>query len=254
MRLGASCLFIPIAVGIIVLAVVSNVLGEDTNQKSWLFVGTYTSKSKGIYRFDFDPATGKLTSKAVAAETVNPTFLAIHPNKKYLYAVGEIGNFDGKKTGAVNAFTIDPVTGDIYVGSNKTMYKIPNGSSTPALLSSGWTTGGFGFATGPGYVPREQRLMARAINDMMNAERALVFVTRTRGTEQAYPAHAAADLRQQRRRGHRGHPGHVPRDAPPGGRAAGPGLPAPPRRALPRGPGELERGAVLTLGQGTRPR
>ncbi|HEY2954802.1 MAG TPA: nuclear transport factor 2 family protein [Candidatus Eisenbacteria bacterium] len=62
------------------------------------------------------------------------------------------------------------------------------------LFSSG-TGVGVGFASGPGYVPREHRLMARAINDMMGAERALVFLTRTKGTEQAYPAHAAADLR-----------------------------------------------------------
>src|SRR2546422_3063287 len=62
------------------------------------------------------------------------------------------------------------------------------------LFSSG-TGVGMGFATGPGYIPREQRLMARAINDMMTAERSLVFVTRNRGTEQAYPQHAAAAVR-----------------------------------------------------------
>ena len=66
-----------------------------------------------------------------------------------------------------------------------------------ALFSSG-TGVGVALGTGPGYVPREQRLMARAINDMMSAERALVFVTRTQGTEQAYPAHAAADVRVYR--------------------------------------------------------
>jgi 6-phosphogluconolactonase len=82
--------------------------------KLWLYVGTYTGKtSKGIYRFEFDPATGKLSDKALVAETTNPTFLAIHPNKKFLYAVGETGDFGGKKTGAVNAYKIDPKTGDL---------------------------------------------------------------------------------------------------------------------------------------------
>lgn len=65
------------------------------------------------------------------------------------------------------------------------------------LFSSG-TGVGMAFATGPGYVPREHRLMASAINDMMRAERSMVFVTRNQGIEQAYPGHAAADVRVYR--------------------------------------------------------
>ena len=60
--------------------------------KQWVYVGTYTKNKnpgKGIYRYDFDPATGQLTAGAVAAETVNPSFLAIHPTGKFIYAVGE---------------------------------------------------------------------------------------------------------------------------------------------------------------------
>jgi 6-phosphogluconolactonase len=86
----------------------------DTDAKAdkyWAYIGTYTGKnSKGIYRFDFDPATGKLSNRALAAEVVNPSFLAIHPNHRFLYALGE---FDGKKGGAVSAFAIDPKTGDL---------------------------------------------------------------------------------------------------------------------------------------------
>lgn len=80
--------------------------------KFWVYVGTYTGKnSKGIYRLEFDPATGKLTNQGLAGETINPTFLAIHPNQRFLYAVGEIGNFKGQKSGAINAFAIDPKSG-----------------------------------------------------------------------------------------------------------------------------------------------
>jgi 6-phosphogluconolactonase len=80
----------------------------------WVYVGTYTGgPSKGIYRFNLDPATGTLTNRALAAETTNPSFLAIHPNHRFLYAVGEIDNFNGQKTGAVSAFAIDPATGDL---------------------------------------------------------------------------------------------------------------------------------------------
>jgi putative heme-binding domain-containing protein len=82
--------------------------------KSWVYVGTYTGKdSKGIYRCEFDSATGKLSEPALVAETVNPTFLAIHPGGKFLYAVGEIDDFGGKKAGAVNAYAIDPKAGEL---------------------------------------------------------------------------------------------------------------------------------------------
>jgi 6-phosphogluconolactonase len=77
-----------------------------------VYIGTYTNdKSKGIYRLTFDSATGQLGTPTVAAETVNPSFLAVHPSRKYLFAVSEIANFDGQKTGAVSAFRIDPESG-----------------------------------------------------------------------------------------------------------------------------------------------
>ncbi len=82
--------------------------------KLWVYVGTGTGgASKGIYRFDLDLATGKLTPQGLAGEAVNPTFLAIHPNQRFLYAVGEVNNFQGKKTGGVSAFAIDPKNGNL---------------------------------------------------------------------------------------------------------------------------------------------
>jgi 6-phosphogluconolactonase len=90
-------------------------------EKLRLYVGTYTGgKSKGIYLFEMDPASGALTPKGVAAETVNPSFLAIHPSHKFLYAVGEVGNFNGKKTGAVSAFAVDPKTGMLTLLNQQT--------------------------------------------------------------------------------------------------------------------------------------
>jgi putative heme-binding domain-containing protein len=89
-------------------------VAADPTEKLWVYVGTYTGKeSKGIYRCEFDQASGKLTAPVLVAETVNPTFLTIHPSGKFLYAVGEIDNFGGKKAGAVNAYAIDPKTGDL---------------------------------------------------------------------------------------------------------------------------------------------
>jgi 6-phosphogluconolactonase len=78
----------------------------------WVYVGTYTSaKSQGIYLLEFDAATGSLTSKGLAGASTNPSFLSIHPSQKYLYAVGEVDDFGGKKAGAVTAFAIDSKTG-----------------------------------------------------------------------------------------------------------------------------------------------
>jgi 6-phosphogluconolactonase len=69
-----------------------------------VYVGTYTTKteSKGINAFRFDAATGKMTAAHVAAESPDPSFVAVHPNGKYLYAVNEAG-----KSSTVSAFTID---------------------------------------------------------------------------------------------------------------------------------------------------
>ena len=79
-----------------------------------VYIGTYTSdKSKGIYSCRLDLATGKLSRPTVAGETVNPSFLALHPNGRFLYAVGEMDAFSGQKTGAVSAFSIKRATGKL---------------------------------------------------------------------------------------------------------------------------------------------
>lgn len=76
----------------------------------WVYFGTYTTKdgSKGIYRSKFDGTTGALTAPELAAEMASPSFVTVHPNKKFLYAVGEGGGKDG---GPVVAFAIDGKTG-----------------------------------------------------------------------------------------------------------------------------------------------
>lgn len=79
-----------------------------------VYIGTYTGKeSRGIYLLEMDRATGELRSKGLVAETPNPSFLALHPGGKFLYAVNEVGNFGGKKAGSVSAFAIDPASGQL---------------------------------------------------------------------------------------------------------------------------------------------
>src|ERR1051325_2235718 len=91
--------------------------GKDKNKQPapakkdfFAFVGTYTAKtqSKGIYAFRYDAGTGKLTTLGVAAETPDPSFVAIHPSGKYLYAVNESG-----KSSMVTSFALDAKTGKL---------------------------------------------------------------------------------------------------------------------------------------------
>lgn len=87
--------------------------GENPPDAYWVYFGCYTGGkggSKGIMRSKLDVKTGKLSEPELAAEMGSPSFLAIHPNGKFLYAVGEGG---GKEGGPVVAFSLNPKTGEL---------------------------------------------------------------------------------------------------------------------------------------------
>ncbi len=101
---------------VFVLVIVCAAAAATTKHNYLLYVGTYTedgSKSKGIYAYRFDPETAEITPVGLAAETINPSFLAVDPNHRFLYAVNEVATFKGQKSGAVSAFTIDRATGKL---------------------------------------------------------------------------------------------------------------------------------------------
>jgi 6-phosphogluconolactonase len=86
----------------------------QANGKQLVYFGTYTgAKSKGIYVSRLDLGTGNLDAPELAAEIASPSFLAIHPNHRFLYAVNEVGNFAGKRSGAVTAFAINTASGKL---------------------------------------------------------------------------------------------------------------------------------------------
>jgi 6-phosphogluconolactonase len=77
----------------------------------YLLVGTYTrGKSTGIHVYDFDKQTGSVRV-IDSVQTPNPSYLAVAPNQKFVYAVSETvrGNFSGK----VRAFSFDQKTGSL---------------------------------------------------------------------------------------------------------------------------------------------
>jgi len=100
--------------------------------KYLVFIGTYTSKtdSKGIYSFQFDSSTSRLTSMAVAATTQDPSFLTVSSNEKYLYAVNELSEFNGEKSGAVTSYSLDPKSGKLIQ-----LNQVPSGGPDPCYLS-----------------------------------------------------------------------------------------------------------------------
>jgi len=89
-----------------------------------VYVGTYSrGPSKGIYAYKFDRSTGKLTSIGLAAESSNPSFLAVHPSQRFLYAVNE------NDKGAVSAFAVEPG------GKLKALNQVSSKGSGPCHLS-----------------------------------------------------------------------------------------------------------------------
>jgi 6-phosphogluconolactonase len=81
-----------------------------------VYVGTYTQgdgHGKGIYAFHYDADSGKASSPEVAAETTNPSWVALAPGGRFLYAVNELGNYQGPNSGGVSAFAVDQTTGKL---------------------------------------------------------------------------------------------------------------------------------------------
>jgi 6-phosphogluconolactonase len=82
--------------------------------KEILYVGTFSDRdSKGIYVVEFNRATGKLTELQTFPDKNSPSFLEVHPNGKFLYAVYREGINKESKFGTVAAFKVDQATGKI---------------------------------------------------------------------------------------------------------------------------------------------
>ncbi|MFK8005474.1 MAG: lactonase family protein [Saprospiraceae bacterium] len=95
---------------------------ETDMKEQYLFIGTYTKKEghvdgkgKGIYRLAFSQKGDSIYFNFLESKyfpTINPSYLTISKNKKYLYAVNELGPNDGN-SGTVEAYKIDPQTKDL---------------------------------------------------------------------------------------------------------------------------------------------
>ncbi|WP_375447136.1 lactonase family protein [uncultured Fibrella sp.] len=99
-------------VSLLAIGTVSRVQAQSTSAADRLYVGTYSRRgSEGIYVVQLDRKTGALSIIGTARNNENPSFLALHPSKKYLYAVNEASG----GTAGANAYAIDKATGTLQL-------------------------------------------------------------------------------------------------------------------------------------------
>ncbi len=100
---------------------------EPAAKQYLAYFGTYTQgDSEGIYAYRFDSGSGEMTSLGLAAKLENPSFLAIHPNRRFLYAVTE--DFEGG--GAVSAYEINHESGKLTL-----LNQVPSSGNGPCHVN-----------------------------------------------------------------------------------------------------------------------
>lgn len=126
--LQTRALLLMVCVSLLVLAAPAK-----RNGQYLFFVGTYTqdkSTSKGIYSYRYDPTTHDITELGLAAETSNPSFVTLHPNGRFLYAVNELGDYKGPNSGGVSAFSVDHATGKLTF-----LNEVPSRGADPCYIT-----------------------------------------------------------------------------------------------------------------------
>ncbi len=88
------------------------IVAFSQNDRSTLYIGTYTNacESKGIYIFDFDTQTADFVQKTSTSKVINPSFLSVSEDKKFVYSVNENG-----AESQVSAFGFDAKTNTIQL-------------------------------------------------------------------------------------------------------------------------------------------
>src|SRR3984957_6184084 len=97
---------------------------------AYAYVGTYTPNGGGIYLFRMDKASGALTQLQVFDDIRNPSWIAVNAAQSRLYAVSEIDNYQGSRSGAVISYAIDAASLQI-----KRMGAVSSAGTSPTHLS-----------------------------------------------------------------------------------------------------------------------
>ena len=95
---------------LLITAIASIALLFPPAKENYLIVGTYTGgKSEGVYVYKFNSSDGSF-KEVSHVKTSNPSFVAVSPNEKYVYAVHEDAGNNGKG-GEISAFSFNKKTG-----------------------------------------------------------------------------------------------------------------------------------------------
>lgn len=141
MKIFRHLIFVILASYLLVTVANAATAPSPDRGKYIFFVGTYTNddgkktKSDGIYAFSYDAATAQVAPLGLAAETTNPSFVAIDPSGKYLYAVNELQNYKGPNSGGVSAFAIDRDKNGHATGKLTFLNEVPSRGADPCYIT-----------------------------------------------------------------------------------------------------------------------
>jgi 6-phosphogluconolactonase len=103
---------------------------SNRGSKAIVYVGTFKAESKGIYAWRLDYESGKMEPLGLVTEASRPLFLALHPNRRFLYVVSRPSHIDRKHIGVVLSYSIDPRTGKLTA-----LNSLPSRGIDPAYVS-----------------------------------------------------------------------------------------------------------------------
>lgn len=108
-------------------------------RKLLLYVGSYTPAGKGIYIYSMNSVTGSLKFMGLFPDTTNPSYLAVHPNKKWLFSVSETGEGAVSAYRIIDSATIELINTIYTKGKNPCYLSIDN--SGKYILASHYQSG-----------------------------------------------------------------------------------------------------------------
>ncbi len=131
MRFRSSLKLLCVLLAALLLASIPARADHASSHQFLVYFGTYTgAKSQGIYVSRFDTASGQLSAPTLAAPSANPSYLALAPDRQFLFAVNETDQFNGQPGGAVSAFKLDAATGKLEFLDQQ-----PSGGTSPCHLA-----------------------------------------------------------------------------------------------------------------------
>ncbi len=115
-----------------VLLVACSVVKQSSSQQEMLvYVGSYAKPdAESIFAYRLDEENGTLTKAFAVKGGENPSFLTLDNDRKHLYAVNETTEYEGQKSGAVSAFSVDQRTGNLTF-----LNKQPSLGGAPCYIS-----------------------------------------------------------------------------------------------------------------------